>query len=439
MLKLPRTRKAVLDSGATLLYQRNPFSPTVAFGLYFKRGSRDEILSERGLTHLLEHMVFRGTKRRSPLEIAFTLEAIGGQWDAFTSKESTCFYGKILEDNFETLVDIFADIVLNPSIPDNAFRLERRIVLEEIRSIKDSPEDATHEHFFEALFPGHPLGFPITGYESDLSRYKRQDLARFHKKVYTADRALLGLVGNVPFGRVVSLLNDRFAFARRSGGGYRRARPGAGRRISTRTRSSWKQMHVCIGTATGPVSDRDRYALGLVAGILGGGVTSRLFQSMREKNGLVYSVYSQTSFWRDTGAFWAFFSVDPKNLAPALKIFQHELEGLRRGEISDEEIESVKSQYKGSFLFGMENIESRLFHIFKSEFYHGRYISPAEVVRSIERIDRRILAETAERYLADDRFTYVSQGPVSIRGMIPRSKRRSPGIRSSSRAGRRRL
>ncbi|UCF04820.1 MAG: insulinase family protein [bacterium] len=419
MLQLPSTRKALLDSGATLLYQRNPFSPTIAFSVYFTRGSRDETSSERGMTHLLEHMVFRGTKNRSALDIAFTLESIGGQWDAFTSKESTCFHGKVLEDHFETLTDVFADIVLNPAIPEDAFRLERRIVQEEIRSVKDSPEEATHELFFESLFRGHPLGYPITGYQSDVAKHTRRRLTAFHKKVYAADAALIGFIGNIPFRKVAASVEDKFIFPRRGVQPGRRSTTVTSRRRRSLQRPSWKQTHVCIGTTTVSASSRERHALGLLANILGGGVSSRFFQSMREETGLVYSVFTQTSFWRDTGVFWTFFSVDPKNLPQALEIYRHELDQVQRGEISDEEIDSAKAQFKGSIIFGIENIESRLFRLLRSEFYHGRYVTPAEVVRSIERVNRRVLTDVARRYLDGNRLTYVSQGPATLKKLVP--------------------
>ena len=418
MLKLPRPQKVSLESETTLLYQRNPVSPTIAFGVWFSRGSRDEKDSERGLSHLLEHLVFRGTNKRSALEIARDLESIGGQWDAFTGKESTSYHGKVLEEHFEKLVDILADIVLNPSISDTALELERKVVLEEIRSIKDSPEESAHELFFETLFGKHPLGHPVTGYPKDVARYSRRHLLSFHRRTYVSSNALLGFVGNIPLKKVVSILEDRFRFARR--GVAKRVdvhETGSGKVRSAR-RADWLQSHVCIGVKTAQASSPDRYAIIVLSNILGGGVSSRLFQSLREKTGLAYSIYTQTSFWRDTGVFWTFFSLDPRNLPLALEIFHEELYKLIEEGVKDEELESAKAQIKGSIVFGIENVTSRLFRLLHGEFYHQRYISPSEVIGAVEKVDRGNVIEAARKYLEEGKLTYTTCGPVSLKGLL---------------------
>jgi len=414
MLKLPQPRKVTLDSGVTLLYQGNPYSPTIAFGAWITRGSRDESPSERGLTHLLEHMVFRGSGRRDALRIALDLEAIGGQWDAFTSREVTCYNARVLDEHFEALSDILSDIMLDPTVPEEAFRLERKVVQEEIRGIKDSPEDFTHELFMSTLFKGHPLGYPVAGTLTGVDRYSRDDLLDFHRKVYTASNTVIGFVGNIPLRRVARIIDRDFRFRRSRGG--RTGRPpsrGAGR-VSMRRRPEWSQTHVCIGSKTVPASHRDRYALAILSGILGGGVSSRLFQSMRERNGLVYSVYSHAGFWRDAGALYSFFSVDPSNLRRALDIFHAEIEDLMKGNVHAEELESARAVLKGAVIFGSESATSRLFSLFQSDYHLGRYVSVEELIDSIDRIGTSDIARTARRYLDRGGFTYTSCGPANL-------------------------
>ncbi len=414
MLKLPKPRKVILDSGVTLLYQGNPFSPTIAFGAWITRGSRDEGPSERGLSHLLEHMVFRGTRKRDALRIALDLEAIGGQWDAFTSREVTCYNARVLDEHFETLSGIFADIILDPTIPEEAFRLERRVVQEEIRGIKDSPEDFTHELFMSTLFKGHPLGYPVAGTLTGVGRYSRDDLLGFHRKVYTASNTVIGFVGNIPLRRVARIIDRDFGLrrsrGRRSGGPPSR---GAGR-VSMRRRPDWSQTHACIGSMTVPASHRDRYALAILSSILGGGVSSRLFQSMRERSGLVYSVYSHAGFWRDAGALFSFFSVDPSNLSRAIDIFHAEIEDLVKGNVRLQELESARAVLKGTVIFGSESAASRLFSLFQSDYHLGRYVSVEELIASIEGVGASDIARTARRYLDRDDFTYTSCGPVNL-------------------------
>jgi predicted Zn-dependent peptidase len=422
MLKLPQPKKVTLATGVTLLYQRNPVTPTIAFGVWFGSGSRHESSSERGLSHLLEHMVFRGTGGRSAIQIALDLESIGGQWDAFTSKESTCYFGKVLESHFEPLADVFADILQHPSIPPQALSLERKVVRAEIKSVGESPEEAVHELFFETLFQGHPLGHPVTGYYRDLGRYTREKVLAFHRKVYTRENALLGFVGNVPLGKVAAVLEDKFRF----GKGVRTNRKRTGDVSSPRMRSVRKydvsRAHMCIGGSTLPASDPKKPAVILLSSILGGGVSSRLFQRMREETGLAYSVYSNVTLWSDTGVLYAYFSVDPRNLPHALDIFHEVLDDLRRGNVKQEEIDSAKAQVTGSIVFGMESVDNRLFRLIQGEYYYKRYISPAEAVRSFERIDRDMITEAAQRYLGSERLCYASYGPAVLKGLARKGR-----------------
>jgi len=418
MLKLPEPRKTVLQSGATLLYQKNPVGPSIAFGVWINGGSRGEGIGERGLSHFVEHMVFRGTKGLSSVDIAFKLESIGGQWDAFTGKESTCYHAKVLEEHFIDLVDVFSQIVLFPTFPQESFNLEKRIIQEEIASIKESPEELAHELFFETILEGHPLSHPVTGYMKDVVRYGREDLVRFHRRHYTGRNMLIGFVGNLPFAKVERVLNEKFRLrgnGRAVSDGFTPTPKG---RVRSRRVNETKQSHVCIGSITVPASHPDRYALVVLSNLLGGGVTSRLFQALRERSGLAYSVFSTASFWKDTGVLCSYFSVDSKNLPRALEIFHREVAEVSAGNFSEEELQSAIAQIKGSVVFGIESVESRLFRLFQSEFYHGRYIYPGEVIREIEKVSTERIVDVARLYLDPGKFTYTTCGPVSLRGLV---------------------
>ena len=419
MLRLPHPHKVTLSSGATLLHQRNPVSPTVAFGIWIAGGSSREESTEQGLSHLLEHVVFRGTKSRDALTIAYDLESIGGQYDAFTGKEATCYHARILEEHFGRLADVLADIVCRPSIPERTFRLEKNVVQEEIRSINDSPEELAHELFYATLFKDHPLGHPVTGYLKDIARYSRENLFAFHSKTYTAADTCLGFVGNLPLERVVAIAEERFRFPRKRARVKKRPLAVNENRVRSRTRDEWAQSHVCVGGRTVPASHADRHALILIANILGGGATSRLFQSLREKTGLVYAVYSHVSFWREAGTICNFFSVDSKNLKRALDMLHAELRDLREGGVRDEEIESAKAQVKASILFGVESVENRLFHLIQSEYFYGRYTRFGELVKAIEKVDRASITEAAARYLGEETLTYASCGRIGLKGLVP--------------------
>ena len=411
MINLPVPRRIALDSGAVLLYQKNIVSPTAAFGAWIRKGSRDEGAGERGMSHVLEHMVFRGTPSRSGLDIALDLESIGGQWDAFTSKEAVCFHGRTLEEHFPKLADVFSDIILNPLIEAPALKTELKVIREEIRSVNDSPEEEVYELFFKGLFNGSQLGHPVAGYLRDISKIDRDSLLAFHRRTYTAANTVFAYTGNIPVGRVARILDRKFDFqlkGRRPG--KRNDRFGRARSKSIR-KSGWNQYHVCIGTRTVPSADPMRFAVMLLSGIIGGGVSSRLFQSLREKAGLAYSVFSTINFWSDTGAFSVYFCVDPRNLQPSLDIFEREMEKIRAGGVTGEELASAKAQLKGSIIFGLESSDTRLFRLFHEECYFGSFRKIDDVMRDIDKVDVNMLAAVAERLLAQDRLIRATCGP----------------------------
>jgi predicted Zn-dependent peptidase len=425
MIRLPRPSRIVLDSGATLIHQRDPLAASCAFGAWITKGSRDEAPGERGMSHLLEHMVFRGTGSRSALDIALELESIGGHWDAFTGKEATCYHGRALEEHVPRLIEVLADIVLDPSLDPGALRTELQVVREEIRSVADSPEETTFEYFYRTVFGGGPLGHPVAGTLGDIRGITRERLARFHRRTYTAADTIFGFVGNIPPRRVASLIDRFFAMprgvriARRRGS--RPPRPPAAR---VSRHGSWNQTHVCIGSRTVRADDPRRLVILLLSNIIGGGVSSRMFQALRERSGLAYSVFSHADFWRDAGDICVYFSVDPRTVDEALEIFHAEVESLRRDGIRSEELDSARAQLKGAIVFGLESSEARLFRLLNNEFYHGGHRSVAEVIRMIERIDAASITAAARRYLAPDRLFYVTCGPVVRRPRPGRVRRR---------------
>ncbi len=416
MINLPEPRRIALDSGAILLYQRNIVSPTTAFGVWIRKGSRDEGAGERGMSHVLEHMVFRGTPSRSGLDIALDLESIGGQWDAFTSKEAVCYYGRTLEEHFPRLADVFSDIVLNPLIESPALRTELKVIREEIRGVNDSPEEATYELFFRGLFSGSQLGYPVAGNLRDISRISRDEILSFHRKTYTAANTVFAYIGTLPPGRVARILNRRFAFSlkgRRPGPRRDRFMPAVSR---SARKSGWSQHHVCVGARTVSAGDPMRFTVMLLSGIVGGGVSSRLFQSMRERTGLAYSVYSHVNFWSDTGAFSVYFSVDPRNVKPALEIFDREMENIRTGDITAGELESARAQLKGSIILSLESSETRLFRLFHEECCLGEFRKVEDVLRDIDAVDVSMVGEAAGKLLAPRRLIRAVCGPDGAAG-----------------------
>jgi predicted Zn-dependent peptidase len=414
MIKLPKPRRIALDSGAILLYQKNIVSPTSAFGAWIRKGSRDESNGERGMSHVLEHMVFRGTPSRSGLDIALDLEAIGGQWDAFTSKEAVCYHGRVIEGHFERLAGVFADIILDPLIDPKALRTELSVIREEIRSVNDSPEEAVYELFFKALFAGSQLGHPVAGNLRDISRIGRDSLLSFHRKTYTAKNTVFGYIGTLTPGKVAGKLDRLFDFPLKGRIPGRRRDSFVPAVSRSKGMDGLSQYHVVTGSRTVDAGDRSRFAVMLLSGIIGGGVSSRLFQAMREKAGLAYAVYSHVNFWSDTGAFSVYFSVDPRNLRPALDIFAAEMEKLRAGGITKEELESARAQLKGSIIFGLESSDTRLFRLFHEECYIGRFRDVGDVLSDIDSVTVDDIGRAAARLLDPDSMVRAVCGPKRV-------------------------
>lgn len=416
MIILPEPRRIALDSGAILLYQKNNVSPTTAFGAWIRKGSRDEGSGQRGMSHVLEHMVFRGTPSRSGLDIALELESIGGQWDAFTSKEAVCYHGRVLDEHFPRLAGVFSDIIHNPLIESPSLRTELKVIREEIRSVNDSPEEEVYELFFRGLFNGSQLGYPVAGNLKDISGISRGDLLSFHRKTYTAANTVFAYIGTLSPGKVARVLEGRFDFplrGRRPGRRRDSFKPAISR---SARRSGWSQYHVCTGSRTVPAGHPLRFAVMLLSGIVGGGVSSRLFQSLREKAGLAYSVFSNVNFWSDTGAFSVYFCVDPKNLRPALEIFEREMDRLISGGVTEEELESARAQLKGSIIFGLESSETRLFRLFHEECYIRSFRRVEDVLRDIDTVDAAMVGAVAEDLLAPDRLIRATCGPDGVSG-----------------------
>lgn len=364
--------------------------------------------------------MFKGTGRRGALDIALELESIGGQWDAFTGKEVTCYHGRVLGEHFDRMADVFSDIILNPAIERDALDLEINVVQEEIRAIDDSPEETTYEAFYRSLFDGDQLGYPVTGSLSDIRNCTRRHIRAFQRKTYVAPRMIVGFVGNLPIGKVLETVRTKFAFPAGRAGGRPRGKAFAGKRSVWRKRPDWSQSHICAGVRTVSASHPGRYPLLVLTNILGGGVSSKMFQSLRENAGLAYSVYSYSSFWTDTGALTTSFSVDPRNLARALDIFHKVMNDVRRGRVTAEELESAKAQLKASVIFGIENVDTRLFRLFHGECYHGGYVPVESVIDRIEMVGIDDVVNAADKHLREADHTYVTCGPVSMRGLLPR-------------------
>ena len=406
----PRVRKYAGPNGITILQQDNPNSRAVCVGVWINTGSRDERRGEEGLSHFLEHMVFKGTDKRTPREISQEIEKVGGALEAFTTKEQICVYAQVLEDHAALAIDVLGDMLMNSTFAPEHVEVERQVVLEEIDDVNDAPDDLIHDLFAAEVFPNHPLGRPILGTPETVSSFDRAALRRFAKRSLRADNIVVSVYGNVPKRRLMPLLEKSFAFT--NGRVTKRsARPRRHMPARRHERRKLHHQHICIGGQGFAFLDDKRYALLVLSTLLGGSMSSRLFQRIREELGLAYAVYAYADAARDTGLFGTYVAVKPKNTGLAIKEIFREFDKIRRGELSAEELNDTKEHLKGRILLGLETSSAKMMRMARNEVYFGRQISERELIKKIDRVDMDDVLELSRTLLDRDKATIVSLGP----------------------------
>jgi predicted Zn-dependent peptidase len=396
----------------TVVHQRNPVSRAFSVGLWTRTGARDERSGEEGLCHFLEHMLFKGTARRSSLDISKEIERLGGSLDAFTTKDTMCVYAQVLEGQRDVALDLIGDMLRESLFTDEQVDVERQVVLEEIGDVMDAPDDFVHELFAETIFPNHPLGRPILGVPRTVQSFTRRDLLRFHRRTFRASNLVLSVYGNIS-ARELKRACDRWlgfpdgAVRRRT---PRLGRAGAARRL---VRRNLHQQHVCVGTRTFSYHEDRRFPLMVLTTLVGGGMSSRLFQRIREEMGLTYSIYTYADYSWDTGMMATYLAVRPSNVGRAVREVIGEYERVRRGGVEKRELEDTKEQLKGRILLGLESSASRMMRNARNELQYGRQLPERELTRRIGAVTLEEVHELAERVLDPSRLSVVSLGPSS--------------------------
>lgn len=390
-----RYRKTRLDSGLRVVTESMPWIRSVSIGVWINTGSRHETARTGGISHLLEHMVFKGTGRRNSYEIAVSLESLGGHLNAFTEKEFTCFCALVLDEHLEQAVDVLADIVQHPLIRASDLKSEKGIIREEIRNVQDTPEDLIHERFVETVFPRHPLGAPILGSPSSLRGLMRDDLIRYRKSRYVFDNCIVSAAGNVDHRRLCRLIDSRFRYL--GDGRPAKALPPAAGRVRTRTmRAPISQGHVCTGAPGVSYTDGRKFPLLILDTYFGGGMSSRLFQKLREEQGLSYSVYSFLDFWSDSGLWGVYASTAPETLDRAREAIRAETRLLVGEGMPSAALERVKSQIIGNLLLTYEDCGHRMSRLAKMEAYTESYTPIERVMRCFRSVSMRDIRAAAE-------------------------------------------
>jgi predicted Zn-dependent peptidase len=392
--------KEVLENGLTLITESMPHVRSVAIGVWLKRGSRHETPEQTGLSHFIEHMVFKGTKTRSAARIAEEVDSIGGYMDAFTAKEYASFHLKVLDQHLPLAVEILGDVLLNPLFDPIEMGKEKKVIFEEINMVEDTPDDLVMELFTEAFWPDHPLGRPILGTKKSVSGFGRDELSTFFRAVYHPGNIVVATAGNIDHAGTAALVRRHFAAleARRNGGNGSAPVPAV--KVVTRSKNELEQVHLCLGTPAYPQAHHDRYGCYILNTILGGSMSSRLFQNVRERRGLVYSISSGVTAYSDAGALTIYAGTSLDSVDEVVRVTLEECRRMRDEPVPDSELRRAKDHLKGSLMLSLENTGSRMSHLARQEIYFGRQFGLDEITEGIEQVRKDDVQRIASEIFA---------------------------------------
>jgi len=401
-----------LDGGGRVITEPLPSVRSVAIGLWVGAGSRDEDDSQAGISHFLEHLLFKGTRSYSAVEIAEVFDTLGGELNASTARDYTVVYGRVLDEHLETALDVMTDMVFAPTLSD--LDSEREVVLEEIAMIEDTPQELVHDLFTETVFGDHPLGRPVLGSAEVIATVSRRAIAGYHRARYRAEKTVVAAAGSVEHDRLVELVQRMSAKRGEAPARGAAARPPfvAPPPPSLRfARKDTEQYHVCVGAPGLARSDRRRFTASILDGILGGSASSRLFQEIREKRGLAYSVYTFASQYADTGQIGVYVGTRDENLGACMEIVGAELATLADGGVRDGELERAKENLKGRIMLSMEATSNRMSRLGKSLVTDSELLSLDEILAEIEAVDGEAVAQLAGVLLAPEKLSAAGIGP----------------------------
>jgi predicted Zn-dependent peptidase len=401
-----------LDSGARVITEPLPSVRSAAIGLWIGTGSRDEDDAQAGVTHFLEHLLFKGSRAYSAQDIAEIFDTFGGELNAATARDYTVVYARVLDEHVETAIDVMTDMVFAPALAD--LDSEREVVLEEIAMIEDTPQELIHDLITEAVFGTHPLGRPVLGSADVIAKVSRRSVGAYHRARYTAANVVVAAAGSIEHERLVALVEEMTAKLREPPTRKASARapfvtaPGPSLRFQ---RKDTEQYHVCLAAPGISRSDKRRFAASILDGVLGGSASSRLFQEIREKRGLAYSVYTFSSQYADTGQIGVYVGTREENLGACLGIVGEQIDAVAAGDVSEQEVARAKENLKGRIMLSMELTSNRMSRLGKSLITDSELLSLDRILAEIEAVDASALAELAGLLLARDGLSAAAIGP----------------------------
>jgi predicted Zn-dependent peptidase len=410
MSELRDIQRELLPNGLLVLSEEMAHIRSISIGIWMRTGSRDEAAENNGISHFVEHMVFKGTKTRSARDIARQVDSIGGNIDAFTGKETICFNIKVLDEHLPLALDILSDLVLNPIFDPKDILREKGVILEEIKMDEDNPDYLVHEIFTQNFWKDHPLGKPILGTKETVRSFEQDKLFSFYRQRFAPNNMIISAAGNLNHKRFVGLIRERFAQLARVPNGFHQPAPSITPRIITRNKKSLEQVQLCLGVPSHPISHEKRYVSYVLNTVLGGGMSSRLFQKIREEQGLAYSIYSDLSPFRDTGCLSVYAGSSLESMPKVVDSILAEFRELKWEAIPADELRRAKDQLKGSLMLSLESSTSRMSNLARQQMYFERFFTMDETIEQIEGVGAEEVATMAGQLFHPEKIAVTVLG-----------------------------
>ncbi|MFC1560254.1 M16 family metallopeptidase [Candidatus Margulisiibacteriota bacterium] len=411
MKVIPDSKKTTLDNGLRIVTERIDTLRSISMGISVNTGSANESREISGISHLIEHMVFKGTPKRTAFQIANAFDSIGGRINAFTSKEMTFYYAVVLDKHFNIAVDVLSDILLNSLYDKKELETEKGVILEEVKMYEDSPDELIHDLFIETLFHGHPLGRPTIGSKESIKSMNRENIMQYLASFYCPDNMIISLAGDVHHDEVCGTLIPIFEKLKSCKKETKTLPPQINKNMKLQHKKT-EQVHMCIGTRGASQINDDRYTLALLDNVLGGTMSSKLFQEIREKRGLAYSVYSYLSSFRNAGLLTVYAGTSKKNFKKAVELIVEQLGKIKKEGITKKELAGSKEHLKGSTVLGLESSQSRMSWLARSEFYYEKVLTIDDVFDKIDKVTNDDILRVANEFIRDEYLSLTVIGDL---------------------------
>jgi len=406
-------RREVMPNGLTLITEEMKHIRSICIGIWVKTGSRDEDREWNGISHFVEHMVFKGTQHRSAEEIARQVDSIGGNIDAFTAKECVSFSMKVLDEHLPIALDVLSDLVLNPVFDGQDITRERGVILEEIKMDEDNPDYLVHEIFTQNFWKDHPLGRPILGTRDTVKRFERTPVFDFYSQRFIPGNVIITAAGNLNHQRFVELVTKHFEKMKPASNGFHSAPPKIVPKIILKNKKSLEQVQICVGVPSYPITHEKRHSSYILNTLLGGGMSSRLFQNIRERQGLAYAIYSDLNPYRDTGCLSIYAGTSRESAVKVVESVVSEFQKLKAELVSPEELQRAKDQLKGSLMLSLESSSARMSNLARQEMYFDRFYGLDELIQKIEAVTAAELQELANFFFQTENIAVTILGNLN--------------------------